>query len=73
MLSRYFLFVKEMQINLYDILELKKNHPCGGKAFTVLRLGSDIKLRCNTCAKELTLPRIKLERMIRNLSHAGET
>ena len=28
-----------------DTLEMKKQHPCGGKLFTVLRVGSDILIR----------------------------
>ena len=35
-----------MELNLNDILELKKEHPCGSKRGQVLRVGMDIKLRC---------------------------
>lgn len=68
-----FFFAIMINIQLQDLLELKKKHPCGCNTFVVLRLGSDIKLKCSLCAREITLPRIKLERMIRKISNAGKT
>ena len=50
-----------------DILELKKEHPCGEKKFTVLFAGSDIKICCTGCKREMVLPRIKLEKSIRSV------
>ena len=59
-------------INVGDLLELKKNHPCGNKTFKVLRIGSDIKIVCCECNRTLTLERIKLEKMIKKLISKGE-
>ena len=46
-------------------LVMKKPHPCGGKEFEVLRVGSDVKIKCVTCAREVTVPRMKLEKNIK--------
>ena len=35
-----------MDLQVNDIAELKKEHPCGSKRWQVLRVGMDIKLRC---------------------------
>ncbi len=51
-----------------DILELKKQHPCGEKRFRVLRTGSDIKIECLGCGRDMTLPREKLERSIKKVT-----
>lgn len=48
-----------------DILTLKKPHPCGNREFDVLRVGSDIRIRCRCCGRDMTVPRIKLEKSIR--------
>ncbi len=48
-----------------DRLKLKKKHPCGGDVFIILRVGSDIRLRCETCGHDLTMERIKLEKAIK--------
>lgn len=50
-----------------DTLEMKKKHPCGGDSFTVLRVGSDIKVRCDTCSREVTVARVKLEKGIKRV------
>lgn len=56
-----------MDIRLGDVLELKKPHPCGEKRFTVLRVGADIRIKCNTCGRDLMLDRVKLEKNIRKV------
>ncbi|MBO5338854.1 MAG: DUF951 domain-containing protein [Clostridia bacterium] len=58
-------------INVGDILEMKKQHPCGAKAFKVLRVGSDIKIACTGCNRALTIERLKIEKMIKKI-HSGE-
>lgn len=47
-----------------DVLQLRKNHPCGQKHFKVLRTGSDVRLCCVGCGRDLVIPREKLDRMI---------
>ena len=51
-----------MDLRLHDVLELKKEHPCGSKRWQVLRVGMDIKLRCLGMQ-----PRRKIEKMIRRI------
>ncbi|MDY3846007.1 MAG: DUF951 domain-containing protein [Eubacteriales bacterium] len=55
-----------------DTLELKKPHPCGNKLFLVLFCGSDVKIRCKKCGRDLTLERIKLEKMIKKVISENE-
>ncbi len=55
------------KISVGDTLELKKPHPCGTKKFTVLRIGSDIRIVCCGCGRDMTLERIKLEKAIKNI------
>ena len=33
------------KFDLGDIVEMKKQHPCGSKEFEVIRLGADIKIK----------------------------
>lgn len=48
-----------------DILEMKKAHPCGSNRMKVLRTGSDIRILCLGCGRDVTVPREKLEKNIR--------
>ncbi|MBQ2729887.1 MAG: DUF951 domain-containing protein [Clostridia bacterium] len=61
-----------MKIATGDVLELKKPHPCGEKRFSVLRIGSDIRIVCTGCGRDMTIPRIKLEKAIKKIYHSGE-
>ena len=50
-----------------DKLLLKKKHPCSSDVFKILRVGSDIKILCDGCGRDLMLPREKLEKMIKRV------
>ena len=56
-----------MDLRLHDLVELKKPHPCGATRWEILRVGMDIKLRCQGCGHELMLPRSKAEKSIRRI------
>lgn len=56
-----------MDLKLNQQVELKKQHPCGSKVWTVLRVGMDVKLRCAGCGHELMLPRGKAEKAIKKI------
>ena len=61
-----------MDLRLHDVLELKKEHPCGAKQWLVLRSGMDFRLRCTGCGHELMLPRSKAEKSIRQILRDGK-
>ena len=56
-----------MDIQLKDILVMKKPHPCGEHKFRVLRTGSDVRLVCLGCGRDMTVPRLKLEKNIKRV------
>ncbi len=59
--------MKIISFKLGDTLVLKKKHPCSSDKFRVMRLGSDIKIVCTGCNRDLTLPRERLEKMIKSV------
>ena len=46
-----------------DTVRLKKKHPCSSDTFKVLRVGSDVRIVCTQCSRDVTLERQKLEKM----------
>ena len=56
-----------MELQLHDIVETKKEHPCGEKHWEILRLGMDIKLKCLGCGHEVMVPRRKCEKMVKRI------
>lgn len=55
------------KISIGDILVMKKTHPCDKNAyrFSVITLGSDIKIKCLLCGREVLVSRVKLEKNIK--------
>ncbi len=64
--------MKILRFNVGDILEMKKKHPCGANAMRVARVGSDMRIICTGCGRDLTLPRDKLERAVKKIQPAAE-
>ena len=56
-----------MDISVGDILEMKKQHPCGGNTFNVTRIGMDFKLKCRTCGREFLIARSKAEKSVKKI------
>ncbi len=55
-----------------DTVELKKPHPCGSKSFKIMRIGSQIRIVCNGCGRDMVLERPKLEKAIKKVIHIEE-
>jgi hypothetical protein len=62
-----------MEIQVGDILTMKKAHPCGDKRWLVVRTGADLRLRCLGCGHEVMTPRFKAEKNIRSIQKAIES
>ena len=62
-----------MDVRVGDVLELKKDHPCGSRRWEVLRVGMDIRLRCTGCGHEVLAPRRKVEKSIKRVIPKEET
>ncbi|MCY6958194.1 DUF951 domain-containing protein [Clostridium brassicae] len=50
-----------------DIVEMKKDHPCGSKEWEIIRLGADIKIKCLGCNRIVMIPRNKFEKGIKKI------
>ena len=50
-----------------DRVQLKKPHPCGNNLFRILRVGSEVRVICETCGRDMTLDRVKLEKAIKQI------
>ena len=61
-----------IRMRVGDTLELKKPHPCGEKKFRVMRVGSEVRIVCAGCGRDMVLDRVKLEKAIRKLIPAEE-
>ena len=55
------------KFNVGDVLEMKKKHPCGENRMRVMRIGSDIRMVCLKCGRDITVAREKIEKNIKSI------
>lgn len=60
------------KLEVGDIVETRKAHPCGSKRFEITRTGMDFKMLCPLCEKEIWITRPKLEKRIVRVYRKGE-
>jgi hypothetical protein len=58
-------------IHLDDVVRMRKPHPCGGYEWRVVRLGTDIGVRCLTCGRKVLMPRSQLAKRAKTLTRRG--
>ena len=56
---------KEYKVN--SIVVMKKGHPCGANEWTIVRVGADIKIKCNNCGRIIMLPRIEFNKKLKRV------
>lgn len=54
-----------IKFSVGDVVELKKPHPCGNSRFKIARVGSDIRIICEGCGRDMDINRIKLEKALK--------
>jgi len=59
-------------LDLDDIVRLRKPHPCGSYEWKVTRLGADIGLECLGCQRRVLLPRRKLASRLKKVVEKDE-
>jgi len=60
-----------LDLQLDDVLRLRKPHPCGGYEWRVVRLGADIGLQCLTCNRRVLLTRREVEKRTKTIVAHG--
>ena len=56
-----------MDIQVGNIVKLKKQHPCGSQEWEILRVGADFRLKCTGCGHQIMLARRIVEKNTKDL------
>ena len=59
--------MEDKQYSIDKIVVMKKNHPCGGNEWKIIRVGADIKIECCTCGRVVMIPRIEFNKKIKKV------
>ncbi|EST89142.1 DUF951 domain-containing protein [Vagococcus lutrae] len=52
---------------LGDIVEMKKPHACQTNSWEIIRMGMDIKIRCENCRHIVMMPRRDFEKKLKKV------
>lgn len=58
-------------VRIDDVVKLRKPHACGGQEWQVVRLGSDIGIKCLTCRRKVYLPRSRFAKRVKSFISRG--
>lgn len=56
---------KDFQLN--DIVQMKKPHPCGTNEWKIIRMGMDIRIKCEGCSHSVLIPRKEFSRKLKKV------
>ncbi|MEE1131253.1 MAG: DUF951 domain-containing protein [Caryophanon sp.] len=57
---------------LNDVVEMKKQHPCGVNAWKIIRVGADIRIKCEGCGHSVMLPRREFTKKMKRVTQTAE-
>ena len=64
--------MEEKQYDLNDLVEMKKPHPCGANKWKIIRLGMDIRIKCEGCGHSVLIPRKDFARKMKKVLEKHE-
>lgn len=63
-----------IEYDLGDIIEMKKEHPCHkSKEWKIIRMGADIRIKCQGCQTSVLLPRSKFEKKLKRIVRKADS
>ena len=62
-----------IDVQVGDVVRLRKPHPCGSTQWQVVRIGADIGLKCLTCGRRVLLDRATFNKRLAAIVQKKET
>ncbi|EWH31626.1 hypothetical protein P799_19205 [Lysinibacillus sphaericus CBAM5] len=59
--------VEAKKYGLNDIVEMKKQHPCGTNKWKIIRMGADVRIKCEGCQHSVMIPRREFEKKMKKV------
>ncbi|MDQ0193694.1 hypothetical protein J2T20_002044 [Paenibacillus wynnii] len=64
--------VERKTFQLGDVVQMKKQHPCGTNEMEIIRMGMDIRIKCTGCQHSVLIPRAKFEKNMKKVLRSAE-
>lgn len=65
--------MNQKEYDLHDIVEMKKAHACQSNAWEIIRMGMDIRIKCQKCGQLVLMPRREFEKKMKKVLVKAET
>ena len=60
------------QYHIDQLVVMKKGHPCGANRWRIIRIGMDIRIKCENCGRSVLISRSRFERRVKKtISESG--
>lgn len=59
-------------VQVDDLVRLRKPHPCGSYEWRVVRIGADIGLKCQMCGRKILLDRRTFKKRTKKIIHRSD-
>ncbi len=56
-----------MELEVGQIVKMRKKHPCGSDEWEILRVGADFRLKCLGCGRQIMQKRVLVEKSIKSV------
>lgn len=56
-----------VQYYIDQLVMMKKGHPCGANCWRIIRIGMDIRIKCENCGRSVLIPRSRFERRVKSI------
>ena len=64
--------MNKKSFELGDIVEMKKQHPCGTNEWKIIRMGADVRIKCEGCQHSVMIPRREFEKKMKKVIKTAE-
>ncbi len=60
------------EFGLNDVVEMKKQHPCGTNKWQIIRMGMDVRIKCLGCERSILIPRREFTKKLKRILKKAE-
>ena len=61
-----------VQYSIGDIVQTRKQHPCGNDKWEIIRVGADFKIKCLNCGRVVMFDRENFEKRVKKILKSYE-
>lgn len=59
--------MSDKEFGLNDVVQMKKQHPCGENKWKIIRMGMDVRVKCLGCERSVLIPRNEFSKKVKKV------